>query len=51
MLISQYKIVLLYKKQFQSLAIKWYPKKAKMNKRALTKQKCLNPFETILKVK
>ena len=39
-----------YWEEFQSLAIKWHPNKAEMNRLyALVEDKCLNHFKNILK--
>ena len=46
------KKVLHYWEEFQSLATKWHPKKAEMNRLcALVEDKCLNNFKNILKKK
>ena len=44
--------LLHYWKEFQSLATKWHPNKAEMNRLcALVEDKCLNHFKNILKKK
>jgi len=44
------KKMLHYWEQFQSLATKWHPNKAEMNRLcALVEDKCLNRFKNILK--
>jgi hypothetical protein len=44
------KEMLHYWEEFQSLAIKWHPNKAEMNRLcALVEDKCLNHFKNILK--
>ena len=46
------KKMLHYWEEFQSLATKWHPNKAEMNRLcALVEHKCLNHFKNILKKK
>ena len=44
--------LLHYWEEFQSLATKWHPNKAEMNRLcALVEDKCLNHFKNILKIR